>query len=50
MYLAIVKATSAPNTSNAMKILNEAKLYGKTFGVFTFCEELSQKEHTWEHT
>jgi hypothetical protein len=26
--LTIVKATSAPNTSNAMKILNEGKLYG----------------------
>jgi hypothetical protein len=43
LYLAIVKATSAPNTSNAMKILNEAKLYGKTFGVFTFCDELNQR-------
>jgi hypothetical protein len=32
LYLAIVKATSAPNTSNSIKILNEAKLYGKTFG------------------
>jgi hypothetical protein len=28
LYLTIVKATSAPNTSNAMKILNEGKLYG----------------------
>jgi hypothetical protein len=26
-----------------MKILNEAKLYGKTFGVFTFCDELNQR-------
>jgi hypothetical protein len=44
LYLAIVKATSDPNTSsNAMKILNEAKLYGKTSGVFTFCDELNQR-------
>ena len=43
MYLAIVKATSAPNTSHAMKILNDAKLYGKTFGAFTFCDELNQR-------
>ena len=26
-----------------MKILNDAKLYGKTFGVFTFCDELNQR-------
>ena len=43
LYLAIVKATSAPNTSNAMKLLNEAKLYGKTFGVFTFCDYLNPR-------
>ena len=43
LYLAIVKATSAPNTSNAIKILNEAQLYGKTFGVFTFCDDVNQR-------
>lgn len=36
VYLAIVKATSAPNTSDTMKILNEANLYEKTLEVFTF--------------
>ena len=43
LYLAIVKATSAPNTSNAIKLLNEAQLYGKTFGVFTFCDDVNQR-------
>ena len=43
LYLAIVKGTSAPNTSNAMEILHEAGLYNKTFGVFTFCDHLNPK-------
>ena len=43
LYLAIVKATQAPNTSTAMRILNEAQLYGKTFGVFTFCDDVNQR-------
>jgi hypothetical protein len=43
LYLAIVKATSAPNTSNAIRTLNEAQLFSKTLGVFTFCDELSRR-------
>ena len=43
LYLAIVKGTSAPNTSIAMEILHEAGLYNKTFGVFTFCDLLKRK-------
>ena len=43
LYLAIVKATSRPNTSPAMKILHENKLYDKTFGVFTFCDALNTR-------
>ena len=27
---------------NAIKILNEAKLYEKTFGVFTFCDDVNR--------
>jgi hypothetical protein len=41
VYLAIVKATSAPNTSKAMGILDENNLYDKTLGVFTFCDEVN---------
>jgi hypothetical protein len=44
LYLAIVKATQAPNTSNAMRLLNDASLYGKTFGVFTFCDIVHRKK------
>jgi hypothetical protein len=43
IYLAVVKATSAPNTSVAMQILHEANLYPKTLGVFTFCDEMGRK-------
>jgi hypothetical protein len=43
LYLAIVKGTSAPNTSNAMAILHDNGLYKKTFGVFTFCDHLKPK-------
>jgi hypothetical protein len=43
LYLAVVKATAAPNTSVAMQLLHEANLYSKTFGVFTFCDELGKK-------
>lgn len=43
LYLAIVKATSRPNTSPAMKILHENKLYHKTFVVFTFCDALNTR-------
>jgi len=43
LYLAVVKATSAPNASVAMQILHDANLYAKTFGVFTFCDELGVK-------
>ena len=42
-YLAVVKATTAPNTSVSMQLLHEANLYSKTFGVFTFCDELGVK-------
>ena len=43
LYLAVVKATRAPSTSHAMQILHEADLYPKTFGIFTFCDELGVK-------
>ena len=43
LYLAVVKATTAPNTSVSMQLLHEANLYSKTFGVFTFCDELGVK-------
>ena len=43
LYLAVVKATGAPNTSSAMQILHEANLFSKTLGVFTFCDELGIK-------
>ena len=43
MYLAIIKATSPPNASIALRILHEANVYAKTFGVFTFCDELGIK-------
>ena len=43
LFLAVVKATSAPNSSVAMQILHEANLYTKTFGVFTFCDEIGPK-------
>ena len=43
MYLAIIKATSPPNASIALRILHEADAYPKTFGVFTFCDELGIK-------
>lgn len=36
LYLAVVKATSAPNASLAMQVLHDANLYRRTFGVFTF--------------
>ncbi len=43
LYLAVVKANLAPNQSDALGILREANLYDKTFGVFTFCDELTAK-------
>jgi len=43
IYLAIIKATSPPNASIALRILHEADAYAKTFGVFTFCDELGIK-------
>jgi hypothetical protein len=43
LYLAVVKATERPNGSEALRILSEANLYNKTFGVFTFCDELTAK-------
>jgi len=43
LYLAVVKATIAPNLSDALRILHESNLYTKTLGVFTFCDELGHK-------
>ena len=43
LYLAVVKATNAPNVSVALQILHEANLYEKTFGVFTFSDDLGRK-------
>ena len=43
LYLAVVKATTAPNVSVALQILHEENVYKKTFGVFTFCDELGHK-------
>jgi len=43
LYLAVVKATIAPNLSDALRILHESNLYEKTLGVFTFCDELGKK-------
>jgi hypothetical protein len=43
LYLAVVKATIAPNLSDALRILHESNLYKKTLGVFTFCDELGPK-------
>jgi sugar lactone lactonase YvrE len=38
LYLATVVATSAPNQSIAMEIVNKNKLEGNTIGVFTKCD------------
>jgi hypothetical protein len=43
LYLAVVKATIAPNLSDALRILHESNVYKKTLGVFTFCDELGPK-------
>ena len=43
LYLAVVKASNAPNVSVALQILHEANLYEKTFEVLTFCDELGRK-------
>jgi hypothetical protein len=43
LYLAVVKATIAPNLSDALGILHKSNLYKKTLGVFTFCDELGKK-------
>jgi hypothetical protein len=43
LYLAVVKATIAPNISVALQLLHEADVCEKTFGVFTFCDELGRK-------
>jgi hypothetical protein len=43
LYLAVVKATIAPNLSDALGILHKSDLYKKTLGVFTFCDELGRK-------
>ena len=43
LYLAIVKSTVSPNLSNALKLLQDANVFSKTFGVFTFCDDMGKR-------
>ena len=43
LCLAAVKATQAPNSSSAMAFVHEHALQRCTCGVFTFCDELTEK-------
>jgi len=46
LYLAILKSTQSPNSAETMRIINEYDLSGKTFGVFTHCDEVSPGSQT----
>ena len=43
LCLVALKATQAPNTSSAMAFVHEQAQQRRTCGVFTFCDELTEK-------